>query len=101
MVAHEVYAMIADGAVQNICVSNGYEEANYVAKCVYGDEAYAVECNYCPCQMGDTYKDGEFYGSEGEKRTKLMTPEQKISKLQEENVEMILALADLIGGVSE
>lgn len=100
MIVHNVYAMITDGVVQNICISNSYEEANQVARCVYGDNAYAVECNYVSCQTGDIYKDGEFYSPEGEERARVMTLEQEISHLQAENAELTLALADMIGGVS-
>lgn len=105
MVAHEVFALIHEGAVRNVCVSYSHEDANQVARCVYGDDAYAVDCLYCPCQEGDTYREGTFYASDGTARPWLPTQEQQLAQLQaeserlrQESQELTLALADMIGG---
>lgn len=105
MVAHEVYAMIVDGTVRSVGVSYSYEDANRVARCVYGDDAYAVDCLYCPCGEGDTYMDGTFYAPDGTARPWLPTQEQQLAQLELENQqlrqesqELTLALADMIGG---
>ena len=105
MTAHEVYALIYDGIVRNVCVANNYEQANWTARCVYGDDAYAVDCLYCPCEEGDTYVDGTFYAPDGTARPWLPTQEQQLAQLQAENrrlrqesQELTLALADMIGG---
>ena len=106
MTAHEVYALIYDGIVRNVCVANNYEQANWTARCAYGDDAYAVDCLYCPCEEGDTYVDGTFYAPDGTARPWLPTQEQQLAQLQaesellrQESQEMTLALADMIGGV--
>ena len=36
MTAHEVYAIIHDGIVRNVCVSGDYEQANWTDRCAYG-----------------------------------------------------------------
>ena len=43
MTAHEVYAHIHDGVVQNVVVAYSYEDANRVARAVYGNDAIAVK----------------------------------------------------------
>lgn len=98
MVAHEVYAQIINGEVKAVGVAYSYEDANRVARCVYGDDAFAVDCLYCPCQEGDTYIDGSFYAPDGTVRPWLPTQEQQISQLLAENQELTMALADMIGG---
>lgn len=105
MVAQEVYALIHDGTVLHVGVAYGYEEASEVARCAYGDSAFAVDCLYCPCQEGDTYADGTFYAPDGTARPWLPTQEQQLAQLELENrqlrqesQELTLALADMIGG---
>nr|DAP60677.1 MAG TPA: hypothetical protein [Caudoviricetes sp.] len=105
MVAQEVYAQICGDKVMAVGVAYSYEDANRVARCVYGDDAYAVDCLYCPCGEGDTYVDGTFYAPDGTARPWLPTQEQQLEQLQLENrqlrqesQEMTLALADMIGG---
>lgn len=98
MVAHEVYALIYDGIVKHVCRSNNYTEANWTAKCVHGNDAFAVDCMYCPCQEGDTYIDGTFYAPDGTSRPWLPTQEHRLAQLEVENQELIVALADVIGG---
>lgn len=98
MVAQEVYAQIHEGKVMAVGVAYSYEDANRVARCVYGDDAYAVDCLYCPCQEGDTYRDGTFYAPDGAARPWLPTQEQQLEQLELDNQELTLALADMIGG---
>ena len=73
MVAQEVYAQICGDKVMAVGVAYSYEDANRVARCVYGDDAYAVDCLYCPCGEGDTYMDGTFYAPDGTARPWLPT----------------------------
>lgn len=106
MIAHEVFAMIADNTVQNVCVGDSYEEANRVARAVYGDDAVAVDCLQYPCAKGDRYINGVFYKPDGVTPIEYIpTQEQQIQQLWAENMmlkqesqEMTLALADMIGG---
>lgn len=65
MTAHEVYAHIHDGVVQNVVVAYSYEDANRVARAVYGNDAIAVDCLQYPCEIGDKYIDGMFYKADG------------------------------------
>ena len=100
MVAHEVYAHIHDGVVQNVVVAYSYEDANRVAKAVYGNDAIAVDCLQYPCEIGDKYIDGVFYKADGITPIEYIpTQEQQVKQLQRENAELTLALADMIGGV--
>ena len=107
MIAHEIYAQIYNNTVTQVGVAFSYEDANRVARCVYGDNAFAVNCTYCPCEEGDTYIDGTFYDINGTVRAWLPTPEQESTQLmfaslllKQENQELTIALADIIGGVS-
>lgn len=106
MTAHEIYAYIYKEEVQNVCVSYNYEEANRVARAVYGDAAFAIYCNQYPCEIGDKYIDGIFYKSDGITPIEYIpTQEQQVMQLQAENKrleqvnqELTVAIAGLIGG---
>lgn len=109
MVAQQVFALIYDETVQNVCVGDNYEDINRVARCVYGDEAFAVDCMQYPCGIGDKYIDNRFYtyvrDENGEKTEELKeieyvpTQEQQVSSLTVANNDMVLLMADMIGGV--
>lgn len=105
MIVHEVFAQISEGEVKNIIVCDNYPTADYLTKCVYGDEAYAVDCLQYACGIGDKYHDGAFYhvSEDGTETAIPYTPtqEQQVSALQSENNELTVALADLIGGGSD
>lgn len=99
MTAHEVYAHIHDGVVQNVVVAYSYEDANRVARAVYGNDAIAVDCLQYPCEIGDKYIGGIFYKSDGVTPVKYIpTQEQQVEQLRQENEELTIALADVIGG---
>ena len=99
MTAHEIYAYIYDGIVQNVVVAYSYEDANRVARAVYGDDAIAVDCLQYPCEIGDKYIDGMFYKADGVTPIEYIpTQEQQVKQLQQENAELTIALADVIGG---
>ena len=51
MAAHEVFATISGETVQNVVVGQ-YEGINRVTRCVYGDDAFAVDCTQYPCEIG-------------------------------------------------
>ncbi|WP_027642408.1 hypothetical protein [Enterocloster clostridioformis] len=98
MVAHEVFAMIYDETVQNVVVGQ-YEETNRVARCVYGDNAFAVDCLQYPCEIGDRYINGVFYKSDGVTQIdRLPTDRDEIQQLTEDNAQLTVAMADMIGG---
>lgn len=99
MLVHQVFAMISEEAVQNVVVADNYEEANRVARAVYGDEAMAVDCLQYPCQIGDKYIDGIFYREDGITPIEYIpTQEQQVAQLQADNDELTIAMADMIGG---
>lgn len=98
MVAHEVFAMIFDETVQNVVVGQ-YEETNRVARCAYGDDAFAVDCMQYPCEIGDRYINGVFYKSDGVTQIdRLPTDREEIQQLTEDNAQLTVAMADMIGG---
>lgn len=101
MLVHQIYAMIKDGTVQNVTVSDNYEESNRIARAVYGDDAIAVDCTQYPCAIGDKYREGIFYRSQDGEETEIKyipTEAQQIQALKTENEELTLAMADMIGG---
>ena len=61
MGVHQVYAQIYKEKVQNVIVCTDFEMANYLARAIYGDEAFSVNCSKIPCGPGDSYRDGLFY----------------------------------------
>ena len=86
MAVHSIYAQISEGIVQNIMVCDNYELANELTRASYGDDGFAVECNQCPCVIGDKYHDGGFYRDiEGEgieiPIEYVPTPEQQVEAL--------------------
>ena len=102
MIVHEDFAQICDGEVKNVIVCDNYPTADYLTKCIYGSEAFAVDCLQYACGIGDKYHDGTFYrvGEDGIETAIPYTPtqEQQVEALQAENNELTLAMADLIGG---
>ena len=98
MIAHEIFAMIYDETVQNVVVGQ-YEETNRVARCAYGDDAFAVDCMQYPCEIGDRYINGVFYKSDGVTQIdRLPTDREEIQQLTEDNAQLTVAMADMIGG---
>mgnify|MGYP004546205109 CR=1 FL=1 len=102
MIVHEVFAQICDGEVKNIIVCDNYPTADHLTKCIYGDEAFAVDCLQYACGIGDKYHDEAFYhvNDDGTETEIPYTPtqEQQVAALQADNDEMTLVMADLIGG---
>lgn len=102
MIVHEVFAQICDGEVKNIIVCDNYPTADYLTKCVYGNEAFAVDCLQYACGIGDKYHNNQFFkiGEDGAESAIPCTPtqEQQVAALQADNNELTLAMADLIGG---
>lgn len=102
MIVHQVFAEISNETVQNVMVCDNYELANYIARCTYGDAAFAVDCLQYPCGIGDKYHDNKFYrvdeeGNEVEIEY-VPTEEQQVSMLQYEKDQLVVAMADMLGG---
>lgn len=103
MIVHEVFAMIYEGEVKNIMVCDNAPTANYLARCVYGDDAVAIDCLQYACSVGDKYHDGFFWRVDPETGEKTQIPytpteKQQIEALKIENNELTMAVAELIGG---
>lgn len=78
---HEVYAMIDENSViQTIMICDNYEEANNLARAIYGDKAYAVECSRWSCSTGCKYIDGVFYEADGVTRCKYIPTDRELAE---------------------
>lgn len=103
MIVHEVFAQILEGEVKNIMVCENYPVADYLTKCTYGPEAFAVDCLQYACSVGDKYHDGDFWRVALETGEETAIPpkptqEQQVATLTAENAELTLAMAEMIGG---
>lgn len=104
MIVHQVFAQIFEGEVKNIMVCDNYELANSISRATYGDTAFAVDCLQYPCTLGDKYRNGRFYHTDLDtKEEKIVeyvpTQEQQVQDLKAENEDLMIAMADVIGGV--
>lgn len=86
MIVHQVYALISEEKVQNVCVCSNYEMANYIARASYGDEAFAVDCLQYPCSIGDSYRNNTFYRMDEETGEEI---EIEYIPTQEQQVEIL------------
>ena len=103
MIVHEIFAQIFEGEVKNIMPCENYPMADYLTKCTYGPEAFAVDCLQYRCGIGDRYHDGFFWRvnpDTGEETVIKYVPtqEQEVQILKAEKDELTLAMAELIGG---
>lgn len=89
MIVHQVYALIADNQVMNVCVCDNYEFANVLAREAYGLQAFAVDCLQYPCSIGDLYVNNIFYRQNEDGNyieiEYVPTQEQQVFALTEEN----------------
>lgn len=99
MIVHEIFAQVHNGVVQNIIVCDNYPTADHLTKCIYGNEAFAVDCLQYRVTIGDLYHDNLFWrvdettGEEVELEY-VPTQEQQVQKLVEENQELTSQLTD-------
>lgn len=103
MIVHEVFAQVFEAEVKCVQVANNYPEADYITKCIYGPDAFAVDCLQYACQERDKYHDGCFWRVDPETGEETQIPyiptqEQEVSMLKAENAELTLAMAEVIGG---
>lgn len=103
MTVHQVYALISDEKVLNICVCDNYEMANHIARAAYGTSAFAVDCLQYPCAIGDSYRAGTFYRKDSVTGLEtaisyVPTEEEQLAALQEELTNTQLALIELYEG---
>lgn len=104
MIVHNVFAQIFEGTVQNIVVGSNYPETDYITKCIYGNDAFAVNCMQFPCAIGDKYHDGLFWTVNPETNEEIRieyipTLEQQVQNLKSENNELTIVMAEMIGGL--
>lgn len=98
-----MYAQIYEEQVKNIIVCDNYEMANYITRATYGDTAFAVDCTQYPCAIGHKYHNNAFWGvntdtGEEVRISPLPTQEQEVQDLKFENEQLMMAMADVIGG---
>lgn len=62
---HNIYAQIQKQEVKNVMVCANYEKANQITRLTYGEDAFAVDCQYYGVNPGDYYKDSTFYYNDG------------------------------------
>jgi len=94
-----VFAQIHEGIVQNVIVCEDYETANWLARQVYGDDAFALDCLQYPCAAGDIYRDGRLYRKDPETGEEteieyLPTSEEQVATLTDELTSTQLALTE-------
>lgn len=98
------YALVKDNVITNIIVAD-YSMANMLAN---ETEQIAINCDNYPVSIGDIYENGSFMNAEDitdddgniliPARTVIerrMTDEEYIYMLEEENLDLKLALADM------
>ena len=61
MWCNQIFSQISENVIKNIIVCDNFEMANYLARCTYGDAAFAVDTTLYPIRIGDTYDNGKFY----------------------------------------
>ena len=80
-------------------VCDNYEMANYLARCSYGEDAFAVDCLQYPCGIGDKYVDSTFYhmNNEGDfiPIEYVPTQEQQVNALENQLTDTQLALVEV------
>ena len=102
MIVHEIFAQVHNGVVQNIFVCDNYPTADHLTKCIYGSEAFAVDCLQYKCSVGDKYHDGCFWRVAPETGEEVQIPyiptqEQQVAALTEENAELNSTINTLLG----
>lgn len=98
MVAQQVFAIVSNGIIRNTIVCNNYQLANDLAKGGYGNDAFAIDCLQYPCQINDKYIDGIFYKENGSIIERVPTAEEEVQYLKQQNENLTIALADILGG---
>lgn len=90
-----VWAQIdGDGIVRNRIVCDDYEQANYVTRCTYGEEALAVEINNWAVTENDIYKDNRFYAPDNEtEREYIPDVEDRVAAVENKQASTDTALA--------
>lgn len=96
----KVYAQIYNNIVMNITVFDDYSTANYITKATYGSDAFAIQCNQWRIGKDYKYNNKIFYLPDGETEADYIpTEEEEVNRLTEENNNLTLLMADMIGGV--
>lgn len=96
------YAQVSDGKVQNIAVFATREDAIHITRAIYGEDSDALNVDYIDVRLPAMYHDGKIYnvdedGTETEAES-IPTESQRISAMETDQQELILTLADIIGG---
>lgn len=99
MWCNQIFAEIHENKVMNIIVCDNYEMANYLARCTYGEEAFAVDTTLYPLAIGDVHENGRFYHVSGDgtraEVLRNLTEKEQILYLTTENEALTEAVVDL------
>ncbi len=99
MWCNQIFSVISENQVMNIMVCDNYEMANYLARCTYGQDAFAVDTTLYPLSIHDIYEDGRFYRvSEDGTRVEVLknpTEKERILYLTEQNEALTETVVDL------
>ena len=88
------FAIIANERVENIMVCDDYDIANQLAKSMCGENAIAIDVSHIGVEIGDAYRDGQFY--KGDEVIKpFPTVEELINKLRGDTSNLEEAACDL------
>ena len=93
-------AVTATYTIQNIIVADNYEIASKIARLSYGEDAIAVDTTQYALSIGNTYRNGEYYGESGEKLERNPTEAEQISMLKTQIADLVENEADLLYEVS-
>ncbi len=96
------YAQVSNGKVQNLAIFATREDAIRISKAIYGEDADAINIDYIDVRLGAMYRAGKFYnvdedGTETEAEV-IPTEAQRIGAVEANQQDLILTLADIIGG---
>lgn len=96
------YAQVSDGKVQNIAVFATREDAIRITHAIYGEDSDALNVDYIDVRFPATYHDGKLYNvdEDGAETVaeNIPTESQRVSAAEAVLNELIIAMADVIGG---
>lgn len=100
------YAQVYNGVVEAVCVGDNWEEVNAVARCAFGEEAFAVDVTYCHVSRGDLYHDGCFWRVNEETGEEKMIPfeateAEEIAVLKEKNTQLTSDLSSTMAQLTD
>lgn len=65
MWCNQIFSLVTNEVIENIIVCDNYENANQIARTLYGEESYAVDTTQYPLGIGYKCVNGVFYTPDG------------------------------------